>query len=390
MTKILNVQTPITDWADFTPTWNNFTLGTGGSSAGKYRRVGDSIEIQAGFVLGTGGSISGIVGLAISSFGGLSADTGKMININSQNALAVGAGEYSDSSAANGNTALTATYSNTRSQIEFGSPFGLVTLNAPITWAVGDMLSFAATIPISQYSTSNQMGDRQLEEYAWNFGSAIGADDSTSFGYGMAGTSFISFTPASGGYYGRMIKLTTPINASDYIDVFYIKNGLPQRLMNDYPAMNDGANVYGCYISAINSTDIMVYFGKSGADAATPWNSTLGKWFLKRVASGGMVGYPISGRNVIPETTVQRIYTTTTTISPGIGLVIANSATPFTLNLVTAVGADGKIISIKNINSATVTVDANGSELIDGQTTLSLDQYEAAELVAYNGNWYII
>lgn len=48
-------------WTDFTPTWNNVVLGTGSSSYGRYRRINNVVEFQAGFKLGSGGSVGGVI-----------------------------------------------------------------------------------------------------------------------------------------------------------------------------------------------------------------------------------------------------------------------------------------------------------------------------------------
>ena len=61
-----------------------------------------------------------------------------------------------------------------------------------------------------------------------------------------------------------------------------------------------------------------------------------------------------------------------------------------TINLPTAVGANGMFVRIKKFDSSTnkVTIDANGSETIDGALTfVQNDQYDSVTLVSYNGNW---
>jgi hypothetical protein len=60
------------------------------------------------------------------------------------------------------------------------------------------------------------------------------------------------------------------------------------------------------------------------------------------------------------------------------------------VDISTAVGFDGVGLELKNIGAGLVTLDANGSETIDGSTTLQLSQYQAVALRAVSGNWYII
>lgn len=67
------------------------------------------------------------------------------------------------------------------------------------------------------------------------------------------------------------------------------------------------------------------------------------------------------------------------------------AATDITITLPTAVGNDGKEFVIKKINSSiddTVTIDADGTETIDGALTLTLDlQYHSVTLVSDGANW---
>jgi len=63
--------------------------------------------------------------------------------------------------------------------------------------------------------------------------------------------------------------------------------------------------------------------------------------------------------------------TSTYTVTSDDYAVEATSGT-FTINLPTAVGIKGKIYQIKNSGSGVITVDANGGQTIDGQTTQTL------------------
>lgn len=51
----------------------------------------------------------------------------------------------------------------------------------------------------------------------------------------------------------------------------------------------------------------------------------------------------------------------------------------------------GKTLIVKNIGTGTVTVDAISGQLIDGQTSVALnDQYESITLAPLGANWMII
>jgi len=64
-----------------------------------------------------------------------------------------------------------------------------------------------------------------------------------------------------------------------------------------------------------------------------------------------------------------------------------------TINLPTAVGLSGKIYDIKKKDSSvnSVTIDANGTETIDGSLTQSLIlQYDAMRIISDGANWFIL
>lgn len=83
---------------------------------------------------------------------------------------------------------------------------------------------------------------------------------------------------------------------------------------------------------------------------------------------------------------------TTYTLTDDDDVVLGDNAlTGFTLTLPTAIGRTGKVFYIKNINFAAVTIDGNGSETIDGETTLVLSQKNQSVIISSDGaNWVII
>lgn len=65
----------------------------------------------------------------------------------------------------------------------------------------------------------------------------------------------------------------------------------------------------------------------------------------------------------------------------------------FTVNLYTAVGNTGRVITIKKTDSTfnVITIDGNGSETIDGSTTTTLNtQNEAIDMVSDGTNWQVL
>lgn len=75
--------------------------------------------------------------------------------------------------------------------------------------------------------------------------------------------------------------------------------------------------------------------------------------------------------------------------------LLIGSGSAFTFALFTAVGNSGKVLRFNNIDATaatnTVTVDANGSETINGQLTFVLTgQYQSLTIVSDGANWQIL
>lgn len=65
------------------------------------------------------------------------------------------------------------------------------------------------------------------------------------------------------------------------------------------------------------------------------------------------------------------------------------TANSFTVTLPTAVGIQGKMFSIKNSGTGTITVTTTSSQTIDGQLTQLLSQYDNLVVMSNNVNWII-
>jgi hypothetical protein len=84
------------------------------------------------------------------------------------------------------------------------------------------------------------------------------------------------------------------------------------------------------------------------------------------------------------------IKTTTYTVEDNDDLVVANSATPFTITLLAATGS-GRVVNIKNINTGLVTIEGNLSETIDSELNQPLNAFSNIQVCDYaSGKWIII
>lgn len=86
--------------------------------------------------------------------------------------------------------------------------------------------------------------------------------------------------------------------------------------------------------------------------------------------------------------------TTTYTATTSDDVILAStSGGAWTLTLYTAAGNSGKVLKVKKTTSDTntLTIDGDGSETIDGQTTFSIaGQYEEVSIVSDGTNWHVL
>lgn len=59
----------------------------------------------------------------------------------------------------------------------------------------------------------------------------------------------------------------------------------------------------------------------------------------------------------------------------------------FTVTLPSAAGITGRMYVVKNVGAGTITVDADGTQTIDGSLTVTLNQYDSAMLQSDGANW---
>jgi len=154
--KIDNVQigpqnvtfsTPVTDWISYTPT-GGFTNTT---YSGRYRRVGDSMEVQAFMALT--GTPTGAFNVSIPA--GFTIDTAKITNGGTSNVYGIVIG--ADTGVNNYTGSAVALDSTTVRVIADGSGTSLWSTTIPFTWGNTDNASFRFTVPIVGWSASAQV-----------------------------------------------------------------------------------------------------------------------------------------------------------------------------------------------------------------------------------------
>lgn len=128
------------------------------------------------------------------------------------------------------------------------------------------------------------------------------------------------------------------------------------------------------------SCAIVLYYGQTAIEESTSEIDFLDLRFPEEQSAGTVGAFSL---HTITKTAS---YTAAATDD----VIIANKATAMTITLPAATGG-GKVYWIKSIGAGAVTVDANASETIDGETTQTIGQWESICINDYAaGAWVII
>jgi hypothetical protein len=276
---------------------------TGGGSATynyvsrKWRRVGDSVQVNWYFsVTATG---SGASNLLLPLPTGMTVDFTKTSNgqiIGSCYRLSGGT-----KNAAFTPRVVTGTLNAFVIETSSGS---ILTGSAVVS---GEEFNLTATIAIAEWSSgTTTLADRAVEEYAFNTSTWDSTDNTTSFfGYGPAGS---AISGALSNTQTKRVRFTTPILPTDRISVEFSDDriswkeapfgGVTAGIIQ--PLIYDGSNYIGGggieNITASN-TDVSVRFGRYRIGGNINWANG-GYWRARKVSGGAAVGFPIAPANI--------------------------------------------------------------------------------------------
>jgi len=194
--------TPVTDWQTFTPTvgFNNAT------HLGKYRRVGDSVEVSIQTTF-TAAPTTGTLSWNMPT--GLSVDTSKIDN--SSNRYVGGVAYGAGSQQAIGNTYYSTTSNSWGIQgISTSSSFTFV---VPITWTTGNTINLFYRIPVQGWSSNVQISsDTDTRVVA----AILGPSSSVSVGSGATGVIYTGIAVVSDthGAFSSGTTYTVPVSGA--------------------------------------------------------------------------------------------------------------------------------------------------------------------------------
>lgn len=150
--------TPITDWQSYTPTIShNAGSATNYTNSARWRRVGDSIEVNGGMVFSSTSSSFTDVNVSIPS--GLSIDLNKAVSSSLGRGMIIDAGvNFYPLHILYATTTYVTIFVGNASSTYLGS--SSITQAVPITFNTNDSISYFFSAPITGWSSSVQMSDQ--------------------------------------------------------------------------------------------------------------------------------------------------------------------------------------------------------------------------------------
>lgn len=287
----------ISGWLAYTPTTQGF--GTIAAGTFEYRRNGDCIDLLGQFTCGT---VTGSEGFVSLPTGFNYSDTSNLNGawyVNTTTASRVKGGPCYVSG---GNIYFSfADYTSTN------TPF--VDVNGNQSGVSAATFSFRIfAVKIDSYVGSGTLNVAQNDvEYVYNTSgiTAANTSDTTSFGYGAQGAAIgsINSTTQASDTTQMTVRFLTPIQATDDISLEFQEGGGTApwiKFADRAPDARQGAAIYGAQLIQVNTTDVVVAFGNSGAlstgatyasnGTAWPLNAS-SRWRVKKSKGGQAIGF---------------------------------------------------------------------------------------------------
>lgn len=266
--------------------------------------------------------------------------------------------------------------------------------SVPVTIAANDILEIQFSLPIAEWAGSGTttLATRAVEEYAFNTSTSTTTSDTTSFGYGQNGAVIQNITAAL----ARRVQFQSNIQSSDNISIeisadritWIPVGGLLNGQVVDTLRF-DGANLYGIGLSSTPgfTNQVDVQFGALRTTTAS-WAGVISTyyWRVRKVSSGAQVGYPVSARNIVGDTSGsvvptgmlgERIFSQ----ASGISVVASN-----TIRGLGTLSFQAGTWMIFCSSSLTWSGDPNGSSLILSTTSATSNVFTQLGMTATNVN----
>lgn len=285
------------EWQSYTPTISATTPPTIGSANGKYRRVGQNLEVQARLTVTAAGN--GIYSVTIPA--NLTVDTSAMASSGTDYGIGFGNGYFTTNAGATRAEIVPAYNSNFANKIVLLRYNAAAIASTDIVGATSDIW-IAATIPIAEWAGSGtvQLAQNDVEFAASAAGgSEAGWDAAAGVGDTVYGPNGAVVSGALSAQRIKRIRFQTPSQAGDKLFVEVQRNGQWVDLAQIFPHMRQGAAEAGATILPVSgsSTDFDIYFyqyselsGVTFGAAGAAWPSST-RWRVRKSSAGAAVGF---------------------------------------------------------------------------------------------------
>jgi len=374
------------DWVSFTPTgsWSTATTYTG-----RYRRVGDSIDIR--YFIAISGTPTA-ASLSVNMPTGLTIDSTKYPG---NNRNTVGRVLYYDNGGASTGQLLGNAQYGSTTTIDLlamddaaASEHELVSITdaAPVAAVNGSRITVAIdSLAVAEWTGSGTTNLAQNDVEFVSNSSTTDAADTTSFVYGPAGSPVPGTLTAAR---QKRVNFLTPIQVTDEVVVEIQSSSTSQWVPVYVSGFNNGVSnftyqntaSYGIGLNvgaSIGSTTVDVAFGQYSATGATyagagsAWGSVTGyRWRVRKAASGGSVGFGLA--DTAGNAGLVNPYS-----SSGAGVVYAGTYTPTVTNVANSPAPTGSVSMYSRVGKfvtvyARVSIDPTTAAQTTTTVTISL------------------
>jgi len=267
-------------WQTFTPVLKGSTSDpTVGTVYGRYRRIGDSIEI-------------------ICEFSDFSTVGDGTFYVALPNSLTVDTAKISDNSVLGDGYVQDDTYRMSVNPVSYSSGTGIGFTYSDASASVSSAtqawddatgrLAFRAMVPVAEWD-SGLIIVSTSQEFSSNSDTSD-ADDTSSYVNSAIGSSFPGNLTADR---YKEVQFQNDIQREEVIILEIVHdNYVSQNLVEVYPRINTGTANYGCWWVPTSANTIRVYFGSAGADDDTNWADIAGtkKWRVRKSKTPNSLG----------------------------------------------------------------------------------------------------
>ena len=226
-------------------------------------------------------------------------------------------------------------------------------------------------------------------------GSFTGATNGTHAGYGISAICGVGATEDTGRAYAGFFNCSSTHAGGINYGVFGEAANGSINIGGAFSATTHGGNLTAALTAScsVNATaDTAVAY--AGEFYSTDTHAGADNVAVYAEASAGALNYSFYGAAGVMKNIgaieLPYVAKTATYVITAADYTINCTANTFTVTLPTAVGCAGRIYNIKNSGTGVITVDANGTETIDGELTQTLNQYDNMQIQSTNTNWIIL